>query len=356
MILNNALFENPLYLNKNKKNKLILKQTLKLTKFHYAKCNEYKKIINYKNIHFNKIRSLHDIPYLPANLFKKYLLKSINSKKIFKTLKSSGTSNQQPSKIVLDKFTSTLQANVLIKILSSFFGNNRSPMIIIDSENVMKDRINFSARVAGILGFSLFSNERLFMLNDKMDLNLTSLKYFLKKNKDKKILVFGFTHIIWKYFIQKIKYENNQIDLSNAILIHGGGWKKMVDEQVDNKKFKKILNTRFKLKKVYNYYGMVEQTGSIYVECEKGYLHTNSFNDIIIRDQNTFEPKKFNNKGIIQVLSILPHSYPGHSILTEDLGIIYGDSDCKCGRSGKYFKVFGRLQNSEVRGCSDTYE
>ena len=43
MILNNAFFEKPLHLSKNRKNKLILNQTLNLTKFHYKKCNEYKK-------------------------------------------------------------------------------------------------------------------------------------------------------------------------------------------------------------------------------------------------------------------------------------------------------------------------
>ena len=130
----------------------------------------------------------------------------------------------------------------------------------------------------------------------------------------------------------------------------------MTEDQIDNTKFKKILKKKFKIKKVHNYYGMVEQTGSIYIECEEGYLHSSSFNDIIIRDQNTLEPNKYNSRGVIQVFSVLPYSYPGHSILTEDLGQIYGDSDCKCGRTGKYFKVFGRLQNSEIRGCSDTYE
>ncbi len=356
MNLNNIFFDNPLYLKKNKKSELILNQSLSLTKFHFKKCKEYKKIINYKNINFKKIKSLNDIPYLPANLFKKYLLKSVSNTQVFKTLKSSGTSSQKPSTIVLDKFTSTLQSKVLIKTLSSFVDLNRSPMIIIDSKNIIEDRINFSARAAGILGFSLFSTERLFLLNDKMDLKLSSLKNFLKKHKNRKILIFGFTHIIWKYFIKKIKDRRLNINLSNAVLIHGGGWKKMTEDQIDNTKFKKILKTKFKLKKVHNYYGMVEQTGSIYIECEKGYLHSSSFNDIIIRDQNTLEPKKNNSKGVIQVFSVLPHSYPGHSILTEDLGQIFGDSDCKCGRTGKYFKVFGRLQNSEIRGCSDTYE
>ena len=59
--------------------------------------------------------------------------------------------------------------------------------------------------------------------------------------------------------------------------------------------------------------------------------------------------------GIIQLLSLLPISYPGQSILTEDLGTILGEDDCICERKGKYFKINGRLKNAEVRGCSDTY-
>ena len=53
------------------------------------------------------------------------------------------------------------------------------------------------------------------------------------------------------------------------------------------------------------------------------------------------------------ITKYLTTSYPGHSILTEDLGTIYGEDDCKCGKNGKYFKVHGRQLNSEPRGCSD---
>ena len=48
-------------------------------------------------------------------------------------------------------------------------------------------------------------------------------------------------------------------------------------------------------------------------------------------------------------------SYPGHSLLTEDEGILLGEDDCRCGRLGKYFKIVGRIKNAEIRGCSDTY-
>jgi hypothetical protein len=58
---------------------------------------------------------------------------------------------------------------------------------------------------------------------------------------------------------------------------------------------------------------------------------------------------------LIQTFSILPRSYPGNSLLTEDIGVIVGEDDCSCGRNGKYFLVEGRLPTAELRGCSDTF-
>ena len=75
----------------------------------------------------------------------------------------------------------------------------------------------------------------------------------------------------------------------------------------------------------------------------------------IIRNHKTYKPEKNGAEGLIQLLSLIPKSYPGHSILTEDLGTIYGVDNCRCGRKGKYFKVHGRIKSAEIRGCSDTY-
>ena len=71
--------------------------------------------------------------------------------------------------------------------------------------------------------------------------------------------------------------------------------------------------------------------------------------------RSDFSIADIDEKGIIQLLSVLPYSYPGHSLLTEDEGILLGEDDCSCGRLGKYFKIVGRLKNAEIRGCSDTY-
>jgi hypothetical protein len=100
---------------------------------------------------------------------------------------------------------------------------------------------------------------------------------------------------------------------------------------------------------------MVEQTGCIYMECECGHLHASIFSDVVVRNPLNFSVNKIGERGIVQVLSTIPTSYPGHSLLTEDEGVILGEDDCPCGRKGKYFKIFGRLKNAEIRGCSDTY-
>ena len=100
---------------------------------------------------------------------------------------------------------------------------------------------------------------------------------------------------------------------------------------------------------------MVEQTGTIYMECEYGHLHTSVFSDVLIRRPKDFSLATNGERGIIEVISILPESYPGHILLTEDEGIILGEDDCSCGRKGKYFKIEGRIKNAELRGCSYTY-
>ncbi|MFM7460705.1 MAG: acyl-protein synthetase, partial [Burkholderiales bacterium] len=88
--------------------------------------------------------------------------------------------------------------------------------------------------------------------------------------------------------------------------------------------------------------------------CEHGHLHSSSFSEVIIRDPIDFRACGVGERGLIQLLSLIPHSYPGHSLLSEDLGEVTGIDNCPCGRRGKTFIVHGRVKNSEARGCSDT--
>lgn len=347
----------PFSLDKNAKEKMMFENLYDLTKFHYENCENYKKILDVLNFSFNKAEKVVDIPFIPVRLFKEFTMSSIPQEEIFKTMTSSGTSGQAVSKIVLDKETAANQQKTLVKIVSDFTGASRMPMLIIDSPSVIKNRLMFSARGAGILGFSIFGADRTYALDDDMKIDFEAIEKFLEKHKGRQILLFGFTFMIWQYFYKELKKaQNHNIDLSNGILIHGGGWKKLVNEAVSKEDFKNALNDVCKIKRVHDYYGMVEQTGCVYMECECGHLHASAYSDVIIRNPKDFSVLPNGEKGIVQVVSLLPKSYPGHSLLTEDEGIILGEDDCPCGRKGKYFEILGRIKNAEIRGCSDTYE
>ena len=103
---------------------------------------------------------------------------------------------------------------------------------------------------------------------------------------------------------------------------------KLENEAVSPSDFRKRLNEVCGITRVHNYYGMVEQTGSIYMECEQGHLHASVYSDVMIRHPLDFSQVTFGGKGIVELVSLLPRSYPGHALLTEDEGVVLGEDDC----------------------------
>ena len=352
--LNKTFEASAFSMNKSDKSLFFSKSIQSLTKFHFENCKQYKKILLKIGFDPNTSLKIEDYPFLPVRLFKDYELLSVDNSKIIKQITSSGTSGQGVSKIFLDRETSTNQTKTLTKITTNFVGTKRLPMLIIDNKSSIYNGDSFSARGAGIIGFSMFGKDITFALDRDMRIDLEVLKNFCEKHKKEKILLFGFTFMIWKHFVKYLESSKQKIDLGNALLVHGGGWKKLEEESVDNEDFKKSLEKVCGIQKVHNYYGMVEQTGSIFIECESGFLHCSNFSDILTR-RSDFTQCDRGETGIVELLSLLPKSYPGHIILTEDEGEIVGEDDCSCGRLGKYFRIYGRIKNAEIRGCSDVY-
>ena len=335
------------------KKKIFLDLIKKISLHHYNNCNEYKNIIEKLQIRISKINNMEDLPIIPVQLFKLFDLRSVKKDKIFKKLVSSGTSGQAPSKIYLDKENARAQTRVLDIIFSKMISDKRLPMIIVEKNPYLENRNILNAKSAAIHGFSIFGKNHFYILNDQNQIDVKGLTNFMKNYGKEKFLIFGFTSQIFEKLIDNKNLKNLAYNFGNGILLHGGGWKKMENLKISSEDFKKRLKEKLNLNKIFNYYGLVEQTGSIFFESQKcGYFHTSIFSDIIIRDSK-FRIVKNKNKGLIQLLSVLPTSYPGHNVLTEDIGEIIGEDDCKCGLKGKYFKVYGRAKEAEVRGCSD---
>lgn len=344
----------PYKLSPPEKGRQFAAEMSRLTRLHYEGCNFYKSYVDNFGFKSGNFDDVSQVPFVPVRFFKEFELLSVPETEIVKKMTSSGTSGQ-PSRIFLDKVTALGQTRALSSIMAGYIGSKRLPMLVIDTPEVVSNRNVFSARAAGVTGFSIFARERAFALNENLDLDFDILQDFLARHSGQEFMIFGFTHLIYSQLVIGLRKLGSVLDLSNGILVHGGGWKKLEALKVSDTQFKAELKELSGLHRVHNYYGMVEQTGSIFVECEHGNMHASDYSEVIVRDPVTFSVLPQNEAGVLQLMSTLPLSYPGHSLLTEDVGEIVSDDVCLCGRNGKSIKIHGRLERAEVRGCSDSY-
>ncbi len=325
-----------------------------LDKHHKKNSREY---MNVSNSLFQERDSLEIIykPYIHASSFKREKLISVEESEIIKTMYSSGTSGAK-SKVMLDAITAQNQRKVLAKIFEAYMKLKRPLMLAIEKDEEIKKRDIFNARKAAIIGFGQMCKKVVGVLNKDNQVDMNIIRGVLEKYEEQDLIIFGFTGRVWES-LKAVKWPKDiQEHFSNKCsILHGGGWKNLEKMKVSRNQFNNELKDITKVKNIKNYYGMIEQTGSIFMECEHGLLHENRFTRILSRNPYTLDLSSKGEVGVAQVLSLLPYSYPGMSILTDDMVKIVSQS-CPCGRHGNAFEIIGRLKNTEVRGCSDAYK
>lgn len=305
--------------------------------------------------------SVEDIPFFHVDTFKRVRLLSVPEKDIVKNVQSSSTTGNIPSTVLLDKVTIDRQRRVLNSIMSSFMGRERKVFIVIDSKETTRAvGVKISSRASGIRGMLPFSKKVFYVLDSDLKPDRKALKNASEEIKPSdKVCIFGFTFLLYQ-FMKDIKKDAKIVGmlgkLKNPLVIHTGGWKKLKDLEIEKPEFNKMVSEIFNTKPemIIDMYGMTEQLGTVYPDCEHGYKHVPVYSDIIIRDSGSFEPLGCGEKGFIQLVSPIPNSYPGISIITDDMGVLIAEDGCKCGRRGKVFLFKDRAEKSEIKGCGDT--
>ncbi|MBK9614883.1 MAG: acyl-protein synthetase [Uliginosibacterium sp.] len=326
-----------------------------LTAHHAAACAPYARMLKALHPAWRRAATLEALPWLPVGLFKRMRLASVAADDIVRELRSSGTTGSTPSTVLLDRATATAQSRALASIVMDFIGRERLPMLVIDQNDLLSNRNALGARAAAVLGFSTFGRQHAYALRPDMSLDLTLIEDFLARHAGQPVLLFGFTAVVWQHLLDALTQAGRTLKFApGSRLIHGGGWKRLAERQISKAQFKARIGELLGIHAVHDYYGMAEQVGSIFMECEHGRLHVPAYAEAIVRNPLTLRPLPLGESGVIQVLSELPASYPGHSLLTEDVGAILGEDDCPCGRLGRSLCVEGRLPRAELRGCSDT--
>jgi len=342
----------PFGLDQPAKEAMLIEELSALTAFHLGRCSAYDRIVHALFPSWGEVpASLEALPFVPVGVFKSHLLASVDEADVFKTITSSGTTRQVPSRVVLDRETAERQARALAAIMGRVLGPARLPMLLVDHPGVLRDRRSFSARGAGVLGMMALGRSHTWLLDEETRLDRAALDRFLRAHGSRPFLVFGFTFMVWRHLYEEL--AGSGVDMGNGVLVHSGGWKALEAEAVDNDTFRRELASQLGLSRVHNFYGMAEQVGSVFLEAPDGWLRAPSFAEVIIRDPTTWEPAPDGAEGVVQVLSVLPKSYPGHSILTEDLGVVDGHGDPAAGWGGRRLRVLGRVPRAELRGCSD---
>lgn len=355
MSLDELLSIPPFSLQQPQKHAALLPALVELQEFHRKRCLPYARILDaIGESPGREYTRIEDLPFLPVRLFKEHELRSVPASDVFKVLTSSGTAGQPVSRVYLDRDAAAIQAKALTRVLGQVLGRKRLPMLIVDGPGLLRDRSSFSARGAGVAGMMNFGRHHTYALDEDFRLDVDATRRFLGRFGHEPFLLFGFTFMVWLHLYEPARAAG--LDLSNGVLVHSGGWKKLDDDAVSPTEFRARLREDVGLTNVYNFYGMVEQIGTVYLEGpdDPGVLYAPAFADVVVRDPVTWREVGPGETGIIEVVSLLPRSYPGHVLLTEDIGELVGIDDGPTW-PGKRFRVLGRVPRAEVRGCSDTY-
>jgi hypothetical protein len=311
-------------------------------------------------VDFRVADKISDLPYLPVGVFKTSPpLALVGADDVKRTLSSSATTGQVPSRIVLDAATARRMAKGVITIIRDFIGPARRPYLVIDTPENLAAQAELGARGAAIQALGSFATEVVSCLrpghNGDSSVDLEKLLACAAKWKDSEVLVYGFTYVIWTNLVQPLQRQGITLDVPNVRVLHSGGWKRLHEQAVTRDAFTRGVASIFGCSpyRVIDYYGMVENVGVIYPDCDHGNKHVPAFADVIVRDPLTLAPVKAGQRGLIQVCSVLPTSFPGFLLLTEDMAEVIDYDGCPCGRRGISFRFAGRAPKAEVRGCGN---
>ncbi|MEO0794235.1 MAG: acyl-CoA reductase [Verrucomicrobiota bacterium] len=328
---------------------------------HFENCAAYRRFCQGRGLSLSsRFERLSDFPYLPVQAFKDSadLLRSVPADQVKTTLESSATSGL-PSSVAIDSVTAKRQVRALAGVLGASLGPTRRPVVVIDADP-RSGRAVLGARGAAVQGFLNLAREAHYILDadqGALSLNREKLQSLVNAwtGREEPVLFFGFTFLIYSLVLGPLSEAGLRFPLPpGSRLAHLGGWKKLADQAVSKEVFAQRAADVFGIEPdhVVDFYGFTEQMGVTYPDGPDGNKFAPSFSEVIVRDPQTLEPATDGQPGLLQFLTPLPHSYPGISVLTDDIGVITGrgGSGDWCGTQ---FRVLGRAKQAEARGCGD---
>lgn len=277
-----------------------------------------------KNIHI-----VDQIPYLPIQFFKteKVICGDFEPELLFQ---SSGTTQMNNRSQHLIKKAAIYEES-FVKGFELFYGDPKDYCIIGLLPNYLENgHSSLIKMVNDLIKLSKDENSGFYLYDfDKLATVLEQLE-----KKGKKILLFGVTFALLDFA------EAHPIQLHNTIIMETGGMKgrkkEMTREEVHN-----FLEKQLGVTEIHSEYGMTELLSQGYSKAD-GVYSTPQWLKISVREETDPLNIRHQGQGIINVMD-LANIYSCSFIATDDVGFIQADGS---------FEVRGRLDQSDIRGCS----
>lgn len=301
---------------------------LSIFKFQSKNNKIYSQYLKFLNIDSKRVVDIAQIPFLPISFFKSHVLKTLDwdEKKVFL---SSGTTQMSRSRHyvedlnfylghatrLFEKSLGEISNMLILALLPSYQEQDGSSLI------TMVD--HFMAR--SLKGSGYFLDD------------YSSLQHQIKiaLEKETTVVLFGVGYALLDFASQC------QAELDGLHVIETGGMKGR-REELTKDEFYEILKNRLGQIRISSEYGMTELLSQAY-STEDGLFEAPDCMRVLIRDiHDPFSILPDNKTGVVNVID-LANVHSCAFIETQDLG--------KSDQSGK-FKILGRLDNSDVRGCN----
>lgn len=306
---------------------------LSLFRFQYAHNSLYRDYLGALGIKADDIRSMKDIPYLPISFFKTHDVKSGDfvPELIFE---SSGTTGMIPSRHLVKEaslyersfrtgfecFYGPVTDYVVIGLLPSYLERSHSSLVYM-----VNDMVRRSGQPES--GFYLDEHEK---LRDCLD---------VLQQAGRKVLLIGVTFGLLDFA------EKYSLRLDQTIVMETGGMKGRREEWTRTE-VHSFLKDRLGVQAVHSEYGMSELLSQAYSKGE-GVFRCPPWMRIVLRNENDpldvlGDPTTGVSEGLINVID-LANLYSCAFIATDDIGRLHADGS---------FEVLGRMDHSDLRGCS----
>ena len=307
---------------------------LEIFRFQYEHNPVYQSFVDLVLPQITAVDSLTKIPFLPISFFKSSLVQttSFTPEKIFE---SSGTTATGNSRHGIKEIS--LYEESLIKGFEHFYGNSEAYCFLgLLPSYLERDNSSLVYMVQKLIEQSQ-CEESGFYLNDYDALAATLASVESKKQKT---ILIGVTFALLDFAKQC------PMPLQHTTIIETGGMKGRRKELI-RKEVHDILQKAFGLTEIHSEYSMTELLSQAY-SLEQNIFQTPPWMKVLIRSEDDPFFVKEEGAGLLNIID-LANIYSCSFIATDDAGKIYKNKndDVK-----EVFEVLGRMDGSDLRGCS----